>query len=162
MCPDDCACSWSVSSDIAACGVYGWTVSQCNETTLEYPLCWRQSPSDSGIIGKCALPGCGDGICGAGEDCADCPQDCQCQAWIFDDCSGQFEVINTGNNNCSYTSSLDCFEICYPDGQCRIPPDYLTDLCPDDPSKLAPGICGCGEVENFDDLNNDGYVSSFS
>ncbi|MBN1770829.1 MAG: hypothetical protein JXB32_06205 [Deltaproteobacteria bacterium] len=73
---------------------------------------------------------CGDGTCGAGENCATCPADCGCPAGQV--CSGGVCVIVTGcgdgscgaGENCA-TCPADCGcpsgQICDAGGVCRTP-----------------------------------------
>lgn len=84
---------------------------------------------------------CPNGICEKDEDCASCQEDCGICDDLQSTCSdGECQ----DDENCS-NCEADC-------GPCE------EDLCPNDPNKTKPGICGCGKSEV--DNNNNGMCDS--
>lgn len=84
---------------------------------------------------------CGNEICEDDEDCAHCQEDCGI-------CDDTLPICTdgkcNGDENCS-NCEADC-------GPCE------DDLCPDDPDKIKPGICGCGKPDI--DLDNNEVCDS--
>jgi hypothetical protein len=105
------------------------------------------------------------GICGCGV--ADTDSDGDGTANCNDGCPNDPDKISPGTCGCG-TADVATTYYADTDGDgfgdpavsqagftCIVPPGYVTnntDLCPTDPNKVAPGLCGCGVVDV--DLNN--------
>ena len=119
---------------------------ECEDS--EAPVC----DSDNNVIsckdGQYVSTTCGEQICSEGA-CIDPTPDCSdeeapvCEENSVKKCVEGKYVIEAcdGNKLCA-------------EGACHAP--LIADICPDDPNKEGPGICGCGIPDN--DLDNNGIT----
>ena len=86
---------------------------------------------------------CGNGVCGAGENCGNCPADCKCGA--LEQCNGGVCQTYCGNGVCDGTETTatcpgDCPPAtCNNNGICG---DISAETC-----ATCPGDCQCGVLE---------------
>jgi len=155
-------------------GVTSYTKSQDGGYTVYKGDCGPPDADDDGIPDDGDNSGIvGDAPCTGGEttdcddNCVDIPNADQADAdgdeigdvcdpdadgdgieYCIDPCQGDDDADGDGVQDCAD----QCPGVPDDDNDCTGIPDCLEDLCPDDPDKTDPGVCGCG----IPDTDSDG------
>ncbi len=113
----------------------GGETADCDDNCVDIPNA-DQADFDGDEIGDVCDPDAdGDGI-----------------DYCVDPCSGADDADNDGVQDCAD----QCEGVPDDDNDCTGVPDCLEDLCPNDPLKTDPGVCGCGVPD--DDWDGDGLA----
>jgi len=151
-CEDECDFDQNNDADDDdVCDLSCVTPADCPElpgcgTEPENPACYDECPDDIAKVAPGAW-GCGTPDTDTdGDGVADCNDEC-----IYDQ--------NNDSDDDDYCA-LDCKTAseCPDLPTCEDEPENpeCVDLCPDDPTKQAPGVCGCGTAD--DDSDGDGTM----
>lgn len=158
----------------AGCGAMPVEVVDDQEQSAgqEVPRCLSDSDCDDGRFcngkeqcadGLCVASGwpCGEELCNESQgQCVQrdlpttepddfCSSDTECQDGFF--CNG-FETCDRASGLC-FIGDRPCGNQACDEGQNQCAP---LDECPNDPGKIEPGLCGCGQPDTGNDTDADG------
>ena len=123
-----------------------------------------QPPSDCADQTPCTTDRCNAAL----GRCEYVPDDTQCRAHAGNPCVRDYCDAKLGCNSENVAASCNDGQVCTIDDACQsgvcsgaldAQRAGCVDLCPDDPNKTAPGVCGCGVVEDTGDLDGDNELN---